>query len=184
MRTVLTALAIWAVILGGACSRSGNVLGPEVRSTNQQSPEPGDAGQKRPTQVKLTNERTVASFPVAQQLLEDAPVLEVSVTKVTNPAETPVAIFVYLAPGGKKEQPEPEKILVGNFSLYPPDRAGIFLLHASTAFTELRKKGWASGSKEVRLVLELKRLRETQAWTPLEITIGAPKWSHEEPKSQ
>ena len=105
-------------------------------------------------------------------------------TKVVNTAAAPVAIFVYLSPVGKKGQPEPEKILAGNFSLYPPDRAGSFLLHVSTAFSELRAKGWASSSKEIRLVLEMKRLREAQAWTPIEITVSAPKWSHEEPKSQ
>lgn len=184
MRTGLTALAIWGLILPGGCSRPARVLVPDIHVADQQSPEAKDAGQKMAL-VTLTNEQTVASFPVLRQIVADAPpILEVSVTKVANPAATPVAIFVYLAPVGKKGQAAPDKILAGNFSLYPPDRAGSFLLHVSTAFSELRAKGWASSSDEIRLVLELKRVREAQAWTPIEITISAPKWSHEKPTSQ
>ena len=152
----------------------------EIRDLEQQSPEPRETGQKTAASVMLTNERPVASSPLARKILADAPpVLEVSVTKVINPAETPVAIFVYLTTAGKKKQPEPEKVLIGNFTLYPPDRPGNFLLRASTAFSDLRVKDWSSNSTEIRLMLELRRVSETRPWTPLQITISVPKWRQE-----
>jgi hypothetical protein len=125
--------------------------------------------------VTLTNEHPSNSFPVeVNALSRDTEVLEVTITKVVNASRTPVEIFVYLSHTGKGKS-EPERILVGNFSLYPADKPGTFLLNPSSAVRKLSEER-PSEDNDVRLVFEMKRLDETRPWTPVEVTIAQPKW--------
>jgi hypothetical protein len=119
-------------------------------------------------------------MPVEAEVLNgDSEVLEVEITKVVNPARAPVAIFVYLSKANKSNS-EAEQNLVRNFSLYPPDRPGKFLLQAGPALHKVSSGDTTSKANDVRLVFEMKRLDETVAWTPVELTIAQPKWRSEE----
>lgn len=173
LRSFLAALVLWALLFSGTCCRSAKV----------QSPQPRDMEQTTGTPLTLTNERPTGSFPVRPETLASAPsILEVSITKVVNPAATPVAMFVYLLPAAKKGKAEPERVLVGNFSLYPPDQPGKFLLGLSNALEKLEGKNSASKSGEFQLVVEMQRLDDTRPWTEVEVTIDPPKWLRDEPK--
>ena len=173
LRSFLAALVTWALLFSGTCCRSVKV----------QSPQPRDMEQTKGTPLTLTNERPTGSFPVTPETLAGAPsVLEVSITKVVNPAATPIAMFVYLSRAGKKGKAEPEKVLVGNFSLYPPDQPGKFLLGLSSAFEKLEAKNSVSKSSELQVVVEMKRLNDSQPWTKVEVTIDPPKWLRDESK--
>lgn len=164
----LAALMIWGLPFSGASCGSANVRNAQTRDTE---PKPTQAA------VTLTNEHPTGSFSVESELLANPPeILEVSITKVVNSAMMPLDIFVYLSIVAEKGKPNPEKTLVGNFSLYPSDRPGKFLLSPSTAFRQLSETKTPSKSNELRLVVELKRLDETRAWTPVEVTIAQPKW--------
>ena len=118
--------------------------------------------------VTLTNERPTGSFLLQQDLLKRAPaVLEVSLTKVENPAKKPVNIFVYLA-GSNAKGVVTEKLGVGNFSLYPVDRPGKFMLDPAPAF---RKISETKNVKVWRLAFELGREAD-----PVAVTIAPPNW--------
>lgn len=167
-RLSLTALIIWALCF------SGTNCGP-ARVQSPQTNEPKTAQQPVSPSVTLTPEHASDSLPVAASvLLSDSEVLEVPVTKVVNPSRTPVAFFVYLAQSSDGKV-EPEKILIGNFSLYPADRAGVFLLDPRPAVRKFSEKK-QSGITDAKLVFEMKRVDETRVWTPVEVTIEEPKW--------
>jgi hypothetical protein len=160
---------IWALCFVGADCGSAKIQSP--RSSNRKT----EASPAAPV-LTLTNDQPKNSLPIkASELASDVEVLEVTITKVKNPGMTPLSIFVYLS-DSEKGRSEPELHLVGNFSLYPPDQPGKFLLSAAP---ELRKlllsDGFAKGH-DVRLVFELKRIHETSAWTPVEVTIAQPTW--------
>ena len=173
LRPFLAALVTWALLFSGTCCRPAKVQSPQTRDMEQTTGPP----------VTLTSERASGSFPVSPETLASAPsILELSITRVLNPAATPIVMFVYLSPAGKKGKAEPEKVLVGNFSLYPPDQPGKFLLGLSSAFEKLKAKDTVSKSSELQLTVEMKRLNDSQSWTKVEVTIDPPKWLRDEPK--
>jgi hypothetical protein len=146
-----------------------------------QSAESRDQGETKPTPVTLTNDRPTGFFPLdAETLAHAPPILALTITKVVNPGEAGLGISVYLwyravaAPGGERE-----KILIGNFSLYPPDHRAGFLLRASEAFRKLQEAGGVSKVSEVRLLIEMKRIHEKTPWTPVELVVAPPEWREE-----
>lgn len=169
-RLILTALMMWALAFAGTDCGSAKAPGPQAREATK------DESSVVPA-VVLTDKQPRSSWGVkADELASDAEVLEVSITKVVNPGMTPVSIFVYLA-NIEKAKTDEEATMVGNFSLYPPDRPGKFLLSAASAVRKVSSAAAKSSqADEVRLVFEMKRVDETKAWTPIELTIAQPKW--------
>jgi len=158
---------IWALCFTGANCGSAKVQGPQSREPKT------DESTVLPV-VKLTHEHPSSSLPVATDVFTNgAKVLEVTITRVVNPAMTPVAVFVSLS-DTEKGKSEIKQIPVGNFSLYPPDQPGTFLLDAAPALRKVSRPD-ATGH-DVRLVFEMKRIDETRAWTPVELTFAEPKW--------
>ena len=132
------------------------------------------------TPVTLTNERPTGLFAVAPETLKSAPsILALSITKVVNTGETAVGISVYLTPAGAKGHPLLDKVLLGNFSLYPPDHPAGFLMPCSSAFHRLALNGSLSKSTTIQLLIQMKRIHEEKPWTPVTITIAPPEWRHE-----
>ena len=120
--------------------------------------------------VTLTPEHPAASFPINRETLAGSPpILRLPVTEVVNPARTPIGIYVYLCPARKSA----EKLLVGNFALFPPDHPGAFLMGASKAWADLRSRGYPG---DVGLRVELKRIHPEKPWTRLKITVAPPQW--------
>jgi hypothetical protein len=168
----MAALITWALCFSGTNCGAAKVQGPQTREQKTGN-EPAV-----PT-VTLTPEHPSNSFPVDANVLASEPdVLEVAVTKVVNASRTAVTVFVYLA-NITKGGSEPEKTMIGNFSLYPADQPGTFLLNPAPAVRRLAAEKRA-GETDVRLVFELKRVDETAAWTPVEVTIAQPKWRSRE----
>ncbi|HEV2176784.1 MAG TPA: hypothetical protein VGW33_06245 [Terriglobia bacterium] len=165
MTPAVHGLLIWALLFGGL--RAGG-----------QSPAGGAQRPGTETRVTLSNDHPEGSFLIPPEILAAPPaVLALTMTQVINPAKTAFQIFVYLSyhPGsGEKRRAAPAKILIGNVSLYPPDRPAGFLLRASTAFRKL--KAATSKSSDVRLVLEMKRIHPAKPWTPVEVTVAPPEW--------
>ena len=164
----LTALMIWALCFSGTNCGSAKVQSPQTQESKTEN-------QPALASLTLTPEHASDSFAVAASVLSsDAEVLEVTVTKVVNPSRTPVAFFVYLSDHGDGKI-EPENFVVGNFSLYPADRPGMFLLNPDSAIHKFSARK-PSSEANARLVIEMKRVDETKAWTPVEVTIEQPKW--------
>lgn len=168
-KILLSALMFWALCFSGANCGAAKVQGPQTEGTKAPKAE-----QPASSTVKLTREQPSASFPVAAGISSSNPeVLEVSITKVENPAKTPVSIFVYLA-NTKAGKSDNEKILVGNFSLYPADSPGKFSLNARPALRTMSAK--TPTPNEPRLIFELRQIDQTKPWTPVEVTVEEPKW--------
>ena len=162
MNALLGVLLIWSLpFVGASCGA------PSVQSTQQSETRPVSTAKEV---VTLTAEHPTGSFKLEAELLSRSPeVLQVSVTKVTNPGASPVDFFVYVA---SVKESAAEKVLVGTFSLYPADRPGKFMLGPAEAFrkfSETRKS-----SEEVRLVFEMKLPAENKS--PVEVTIESPNW--------
>jgi len=159
-------LWLWALLLGGSHAKGQGL--------------DGDRGQRQaaPTRVTLTNHRPTGYFPIDPETLASAPpILGVTITRVVNPGKTPFQVFVYLSYQPRTGRTEPEKILIGNFGLYPPDRPSGFLLRSSRAFRKL--KSLSSSPTDLRLLLEMKRIHAKSPWTAVEVTIAPPEWRRE-----
>ncbi len=175
-----TALIMWALCFSAANCGSAKVQGPQTReSKTSESPSPSATSTAAPvpsTAATLTAEQPVSSLPVETAVLKSgAEVLEVTITKVVNPSQTPVSVLVSLAVG-QKGTSEAQQISVGSFSLYPPDQPGKFLLNAKSALREGPVAYAVANGHPIRLVFEMKRTNETKPWTPVELTIAQPTW--------
>jgi hypothetical protein len=170
MLPAIRGLLIWGLLSCGPDARQEEWTGSaRARDTRQ-----GAQGL-----VTLSNEHSAGSFQVGRATLASAPpILRVSITNVVNPERTSVRVAVYLA-RAELGRPESRKIPIGNFTLYPAERPGTFLLPSSTAFRELQTEGPLTASSDVRLVLELERIRATKPWTHVELTIAPPEWRRE-----
>jgi hypothetical protein len=134
--------------------------------------------QEHPAGVTLTNERPTGSFTISPGTLESAPpILKLTISQVVNPDKLPFQVFVYFSfeshTGGSAGKHQ-DRILVGNFGLYPPDHPATFSLRASRAFSKL--KTMTSNPGNVHLVLEMKRIHEASPWTTVEVTVAPPEW--------
>jgi hypothetical protein len=133
---------------------------------------------EEPASITLTSGRTTGSFPLDSETLASAPpILSLTLTKIVNPEKLPFQILAclsYRSEGSAKSHDGRQKILIGNFGLYPPDHPGTFSLSTSNAFAELKSK--APKPSEVRLLLEMKRIHESAPWTPVEVTVAPPEW--------
>ncbi len=114
--------------------------------------------------VILTEARRVAAFPVDEgDIAARLNVLEVRVTAISNPKLVPIGIAVWLQAGGRK-------LSIGNFAFYPATNPGTFRL-------EGRKAIAAAGQKPgAHVLLELRKLRDSAVWNPVQVTIEPPKW--------
>ena len=167
-RLLLTALMMWALCFSGANCGSARLQSPQSREPKRSDPSIPN--------LTLTQENAIGSFPVPPHVLTDSPeVLEVVITKVANPARTPVSIFVFLS-DSKKGEAENKSNSLGSFSLYPPDQPGKFLLDAKGGLRKMSRSGATHEAREPRLIFEMKRINESRPWTPVEITIAPPTW--------
>ena len=125
----------------------------------------------------LTQARPSYSLPITAVAgnPSDAEVLEVAVTKVINPSLIPIAFYVYLSDkeAGKSET---NQHLIGNFSLYPPNEPGKFVLGVTPALRSLLLSDTTPKGHDRRLIFEMKRIDEDKAWMPVEVSIAQPAW--------
>ena len=133
----------------------------------------GGAAEDAQQPVTLTARQTSASFAVLPQILTRKPAtLFISIPKVVNPDKSPFEILVYLK---RNEKNASKRILVGNFSLYPPDEPGGFRLSTTESFRKLGDVSESEGSNTT-LVIDMRRIHETDRWNSLEVTISPPEW--------
>jgi hypothetical protein len=141
---------------------------------------PSNEAPKRPASLTLSNYHPSGCFPVAREKLASMPAaLFISIVKVINQERTPFEVLVFLVPSGKKMHSPEQKILVGNFSLYPPDHPAGFLLSTSKALRELKSSSQFPNDGSLQLLVEIRRTDETKEWTPVELTVTAPEWRSE-----
>jgi len=132
-----------------------------------------DAAEEARQPVTLTARQTSASFAVLPDILLRRPAtLFISIRKVVNPDKTPFEILVYLKRNGKDTQ---KKVFVGNFSPYPPDEPGGFRLSTTDPFHKLGDVTGSEGSN-TSLVIDMRRMHQTDRWNSLEVTIAPPEW--------
>ena len=161
MKLFLAALTIWSLPFVGMSCGSANVQEPQASPSTSET-------------ITLTNQNPAGSFSLHPDLLKNPPpALLVLVTKVVNPSARAVTVFVYLSRPGEKRDSAPEKIDVGNFSLYPADRPGKFTLNPTAALRKAAEATNESNSKDWRIVFELEKKAEQES-SQLEITIAAP----------
>lgn len=136
--------------------------------------------------VTLSTAHPMGSFPVGAETLAVAPpILALRIAKVVNPDKTPFGISVYLSyqlGGREKISVERKRILIGEFGIFPTDRPAGFLLRASHAFDELAAAGSNLKPNKVRLLVEMKRLRDNKPPGQIKVTIASPEWRDEAQK--
>jgi hypothetical protein len=126
--------------------------------------------------LKLTDDHPSGSFVISPATIAAAPaILSVSIIRVVNPEKTAVEVFVYLVRSDVGSTPI-ERILVGQFGLFPPDHPASFMLRSSGAFQKLQASRSASASRKVLLVMELKPISGNKTLTKVELTVAPPEW--------
>jgi hypothetical protein len=139
--------------------------------------------------VDPTNEVTLTeTHPVARIQLPDSiraappPILEVPVVKIANPQKMSFSIFAFLEWSRPAQGPTGnDKILVGNFTIYPPDQTGSYMLRASTAFDKLKGMGADLARDHVVILLEMKRTNPDKAWSAVQVEIAPLRWRSDNP---
>jgi hypothetical protein len=128
--------------------------------------------QGEPCQATLTDLKPQATCAISAALIARPPRLaEIPVTKIENPSGQSFSIYVFVAAG--KAGPE----LIGNVTVFPPDRTGVFVMRSQPAFERL---GAARASP--RITIEIRRTSKSQPWRTLSVSIGPLRWLYEEPK--
>jgi hypothetical protein len=179
MKLFLAALMIWSLPLLGISCGSASVQ-EQARPQEPAHPTPTPELALTPPvapSATLTNEHPTASFAAYPDLNDPPAILEVSVTKVVNPARKPITIFVKLSPVIEKADATPAKIPIGSFSLYPADRPARFMLDPATAFRKAAENKDAANTKEWLVWYELERPADQEP-TQIEVTI-APLWKRD-----
>lgn len=171
MKLILAALTMWSLPFFGASCGSANVQTAQPAPQAESTPFPSGKT------ITLSKEHPVGSFALQADVIEKAPpVLEVSLLKVSNPAAKPVNVFVYILPANEELDAATDRITVGNFSLYPADRPGKFMLDAASAFRKLSDK--KTTAKEWRLLFVLQKEAQ-EGSAQIEVTIAPPSWKSE-----
>jgi hypothetical protein len=155
--------AAWA----GACEGQATVEGRESTKA-------------KPCEVTLTSSKQKAACPLPPSLLTRPPLLvEVPVTKIVNPSAMPFSVSVYLN-SSKTGTNGRDRELIGNVSVYPPDRTGVFVMRSKQAFERLQTSHTSRRGNEI--MIEIRRAYELQPWQPITVSIGPLRWLYEEPK--
>jgi hypothetical protein len=137
-------------------------------------PAAGSPTENASKSVTITSQNPVGYFPVAPEILASKPpILFVSITNVVNPTQTSLEIFVYLA-RLQKDDVGGQKVLVGKFSLYPPDKPGGFQLSSSDAFRKLEAGSGVLKAGTVKIAVEMRRIGEGEP--EVELTLTPPQW--------
>ncbi len=141
-------------------------------------------GSHREKAVDATSELTLTETqPVGRIQLPGnvwaaaVPFLEIPIARISNSEEMGFSILVYLEWTRPTAGPDSaQKIRIGNFTVYPPDRPGSFLLRASECFDKLRQMGANVKTDHLVLLLEMKRVHPNRPWSPIRVTVASVRW--------
>lgn len=135
------------------------------------------------SEVTLTETHPVTRIRLPASIrAAPAPILEVPVLRISNPQEMSFSIFAFLEWSRPAQGPTGnDKILVGNFTIYPPDRTGSYMLRASTAFEKLKGMGADLARDQVVILLEMKRTNPNKAWSAVVVEIAPLRWRSDNP---
>jgi hypothetical protein len=124
-----------------------------------------------PCQVILTASKPRAACAIPSSLAAPPRLVEIPVTKVENPSGQSFSIYLYV--GSAKGEPA----LIGNVTVFPADRTGVFTMRSQQAFERV----WTSRAS-ARITVEIRRTSESRPWQPMSVSIGPLRWLNEDPK--
>jgi hypothetical protein len=125
-------------------------------------------------ELVLSNMQPIGRIQIPAEIRSTPlPYLEVPVSVISNPERTPFAIFVSLE---WRHQGTVQTIVLGNFTPYPADQTGSFMLRASKGFEKLREMGPNLDGDPIFLLLEMKRVHASKPWTSVRVTIAPVRW--------
>ena len=124
-------LVLVALMAGILCLVGGQCAPTKVQRP-ENAPSKKESTAKR-SSIVVSDRNPTGAFALEADLPKaETDVLEVTVSRVVNPSMTAVNVSVYFAAEKSQSQSNSEKVLVGSFTLYPPDRPGKFLLYDVT----------------------------------------------------
>jgi hypothetical protein len=123
-------------------------------------------------QVTLTASKPKAACTVPRDLVARPPrVVQIPVTKIENPSRQSFSIYLYVSAASG----EPE--LIGNVTVFPPDRTGVYVIRSQAPFERL-----GASRPPARLAIEMRRTLESQPWRNVSVSIGPLRWLYSEPE--
>lgn len=133
------------------------------------------------SEVTLSETQPVARIQLPANIrAAPAPIVEVPIVSISNAQGMSFSIFAYLewarSASGSSTR---ERVLLGNFTVYPPDQAGSYMLRASTAFEKLKAMGADTGRDQVVVLVEMKRTNPKQPWSSVQVVIAPLRWRSE-----
>ena len=131
----------------------------------------------QPAEVTLTEAHPWGSLAMpSASLSPQKSLLEVPVIHIVNPEMVPFSISLYLEwTGSRNGSPALTRVPLGDFSVYPADQTGRYLVLASDALRKYHDAG-GTDAREVKIVLRLRPNAKPRHKAPVQVTVGRFAW--------
>jgi hypothetical protein len=138
-------------------------------------------GGRETPELILSDTKPTARAPIPAAFWNHPkPILEVPISRIENASQLSFSIFVYVE-WASTNSGSPHKTLLGNFSIYPPDRVGIYVLRASEGLRPLLSSGIPPEERHASVLLELKPTSPNSTWRPIQVSVAPVRWRDDSP---
>ena len=125
-------------------------------------------------ELVLTNMQPVGRILVPAEIRSaPLPYLEIPLSAISNSERMPFSIFASLE---RRHHGAVQRIVLGNFTPYPADQTGSFMLRAAKGFEKLKEMGPDLEGDQTFLLLEMKRVHADKPWASVRVTIAPVHW--------
>lgn len=129
-------------------------------------------------ETTLTLTRPAARVRAPEGVLsKPTSLVEVPIISITNPLQIPFSISVDLE--WKQSDGTLRRAPLGSFSVYPPDRPGVFALRTAEGFAALKKAESRRARDSVSVLLEMKLASTAKVPEQLQVRVGSLRWRNE-----
>lgn len=131
---------------------------------------------KETPELILTDTKPTARVPIPAAFWNrPKPILEVPISRIENTSQISFSIFVYVE-WASTNPGSPHKKLLGNFSVYPPDGTGTYVLRASEGLRPLVSSGIPPEERHASVLLELKPTTPNSLWKSIQVSVAPVRW--------
>lgn len=139
---------------------------------------------KEPSELILSDTNPTGRVPIpAAFWSHPKPFLEVPISRIENASQISFSIFAYVE-WASTSLGAPHRTLLGNFTVYPPDRTGTYVLRASEGLRPLVSSGIPPEERRASVLLELKPASPNSRWRSIQVSVAPVRWRDDSPGTE